>query len=90
MAERIGIQVGPDVFEMLFRMGAKITGDGEDISICLIENGVPKNLVMTDYGFNRREGQFFFVFGEKGDQSPGSINWRAPVYEKEVGHEADS
>lgn len=81
MADRIGIQMGPEVFEMLFRAGAEINTK-EGLKILLAENGVPRDLVMQDCGFNNREGQFFFIFAEKGDKTPGPIHWRAPVYER--------
>lgn len=82
MADQIGIKVNPDVFGMLFHIGAKIASEGEDLTIRLVENGIPKEMIMVDFGFNRKEGQFFFVFREQGDQAPGPISWRAPVYEK--------
>jgi hypothetical protein len=82
MAGQIGVKVNPDVFGMLFRVGAKITGQ-EGFAARLTEKGIPGNMLLVDFGFIRKEGQFFFVFREKGDQNPGAVQWQAPVYEKE-------
>ena len=82
MAERIGIKVAPDVLGLLFQVGAVITGN-HGFAARLTENGIPEGHELVDCGFNRREGQFFFIFGDKGDPAPGPVVWKAPVYEKE-------
>lgn len=82
MAERLGIKVAPDVFGMLFRVGAVVTGN-QGFAARLVENGVPEGHELVDFGFNRREGQFFFVFAPENEPAPGPVVWKAPVYEKE-------
>ena len=61
MAERIGIKVAPDVLEMLFRIGALISGS-YGFAARLVQDGVPQGHELVDCGYNRQEGQFFFIF----------------------------
>ena len=82
MAERIGIKVAPDVLEMLFRIGAVVTGD-YGFAARLAEKGVPQGHELVDCGYNRKEGQFFFIFAPQEDREPGPVVWQPPVYEKE-------
>jgi len=89
MAERIGIKVAPDVLEMLFRVGAVINSS-HGFAARLVQDGVPHGHELVDCGYNRQEGQFFFIFAPKQDREPGPVVWQAPVYEKEQGHGTDS
>jgi hypothetical protein len=89
MADRIGIEIAPDVLEMLLRVGATITGN-HGFKARLVENGVPEDFDLVEHGYNREKGQFFFIFAPKAGPA-GPINWQAPVYEreKEVGDAND-
>ena len=89
MADRIGIMIPPDVLGMLFRIGAVVTGE-HGFAARLAENGVPQGHELVDCGYNRKVGQFFFIFGPHENREPGVVVWQAPVYEKERGHGIDS
>ena len=89
MADRIGIMIPPDVLGMLFRIGAVVTGEHR-FAARLVQDGVPQGHELVDCGYNRKEGQFFFIFAPKQDREPGPVVWQAPVYEKEQGHGIDS
>jgi len=89
MADRIGIKVAPDVLGMLFRIGALISGS-YGFAARLVQDGVPHGHELVDCGYNRQEGQFFFIFAPEQDREPGPVVWQAPVYEKEQGHGTDS
>jgi hypothetical protein len=89
MAERIGIMIPPDVLGMLFRIGAVVTGE-YGFAARLVQDGVPHGHELVDCGYNRQEGQFFFIFAPQEDREPGPVVWQAPVYEKEQGHGIDS
>ena len=56
----------------------------------LVQDGVPQGHELVDCGYNRQEGQFFFIFAPQQDREPGPVVWQAPVYEKEQGHGIDS
>ena len=88
MADRVGIEIAPDVLEMLLRMGTTISGR-HGFKARLVENGVPEDFDLVEHGYNHEKGQFFFIFAPKTGAS-GPINWQAPVYEREVGDAIDS
>jgi hypothetical protein len=81
MAARIGIKIPPDTLAMLFRVGAVIN-TVHGFAARLVEHGVPQGHALVDCGYNRKEGQFFFVFAPREDREPGPVVWQAPVYEK--------
>ena len=88
MADRIGIEVAPDVLEMLLRVGAMICGH-HGFKARLVEKGIPDDFEMVKHGYDRGKGQFFFIFAPK-EGPAGPINWQAPVYEREAGDGANS
>jgi hypothetical protein len=88
MADRIGIQVAPDVLEMLFRVGATVSG-AHGFKACLTENGVPDDHKLVRWGYDRDQGQFFFIFAPKLGGEAGPVVWQAPIYEKEDGDGAN-
>lgn len=81
MADRIGIEIAPDVLEMLLRVGTTIIGK-HGFKARLVENGVPEDFDLVEHGYNQEKGQFFFIFAPKAGPA-GPINWQAPVYERE-------
>ena len=88
MADRIGIEVAPDVLEMLLRVGTTISGH-HGFKARLVEHGIPDDFQMVNHGYDREKGQFFFIFAPK-EGPAGPINWQAPVFEKEAGDVIDS
>jgi len=88
MAERIGIAINPPILALLFRAGAVVTGN-HGFAIRLAEDALPEDYLLLDCDYNRRLGQFWLVFAQKGDPIPGEIRWLSPVYEKEEGHGSD-
>jgi hypothetical protein len=86
MEQRLGIAINPDILVLLFRAGAVISG--RTFSIRLVEDGIPDDYNLVDCGYNRREGQFFFIFAQE-NSGPGPIVWKAPIFEREKSHETN-
>jgi hypothetical protein len=88
MADRIEVEIAPDVLEILLRVGTTISGK-HGFKAQLVENGVPEDFELVEHGYNREKGRFFFIFAPKAGPA-GPLNWQAPVYLREVGDAIDS
>jgi hypothetical protein len=89
VADRIGIEVAPDVLEMLFRVGATVSGR-HGFKAHLAENGIPEDFKMAKCGYDREKGLFYFIFAPKEGPATGPIVYQAPVYEREAGDAINS
>ena len=87
MADRIGIEIAPEVLEMLLRAGTTISGH-HGFKARLVENGVPDDFEMVQQGYDREKGRLYFIFAPK-EGPAGLIKWQAPVFEKEPGDGAN-
>jgi len=86
MTQKIGVKFSPQLLSDLVRVGARITGNN-GLAAWLTENGIPEEFKLLNSGVDRETGEFYLVFTEGGVKAPGPIEWQAPVYEKEEGHE---